>query len=309
MKSENLKGYLFAVIATIAYSNIYIFSKAALNETHLSQFGLYWFGIATVLNVGWLIIRGDHRLLKSLSKKQWRTLALLGVLEILTTSCFFLSIQIIPDPAVTSFMGNLYPVILTGMGILFLKEQFSKMEGAGAALALAGAFIVSYRGGTSLSEFFIPGAGIVLLNALFAATASVVVKVNVRQMTPELINTNRSVWLLLFSATMFLALGQPLAIPPRAVMNIAIGATLGPFIALLFIYYSFHYIEVSKSSIVQSTKVVFVLLGSVLYFGTFPLVHQLAGGLLTVVGVVLISMAKLPRFNRIKSPQTKGGNE
>ncbi|RKD86181.1 DMT family transporter [Mangrovibacterium diazotrophicum] len=298
MKSENLKGYLFALIATIAFSNIYIFSKAALNEVHLSQFGMYWFGIGAFLNLVWLFYRKHNRYVRALSKRQIRTLITLGILEIITTSFFFLSIQIIPDPAVTSFMGNLYPVLLTGMGIIFLKERFTAMEAFGAVLALIGAFIVSYQGGTTISEFFIPGAGIVLLNCIFAAIASIVVKINVRDMSPELINTNRSIWLFVFSLLMFIFYRQSFEIPFRAFVNIAIGATLGPFIALLLIYYSFHYIEVSKSSIVQSTKVVFVLVGSIIYFGTFPLLHQLVGGLLTLLGVILISAAKLPYLNR-----------
>ncbi|WP_163718406.1 DMT family transporter [Mangrovibacterium lignilyticum] len=309
MKSDRLKGYLFAIIATIAFSNIYIFSKAALNEVHLSQFGLYWFAMGAFLNIVWFVYRKHHRYLRALSKRQKRTLVTLGILEILTTVFFFLSIQIIPDPAVTSFMGNLYPVLLTAMGIFFLKESFTKMEAFGAFLALVGAFVVSYQGGTSLSELFIPGAGIVLLNAIFAATASLVVKMNVRNMSPELINTNRSVWLFLFSLIMFLFLGHPFKIPSGALINIAIGGALGPFVAVLCIYYSFHYIEVSKSSIVQSTKVVFVLIGSLIYFGTFPLLHQLIGGLLTLVGVILISAAKLPGFNRTKSRVEKAGGE
>lgn len=296
MKSDRFKGYLFAVIATIAFSNIYIFSKAALNEVHLAQFGVYWFFIALVLNAGWLIKTGHHRAIPHLTKKQFRTLGILGVLEILTTTTFFLSIQIIPDPAVTSFIGNLYPVILTTMGIVFLKEGFTWLESVGGVLALAGAFIISYQGGTTLSDLFIPGAGVVLINAIFASTASVVVKINLKKMTPELINTNRALWLFTFSVIMLLVFRESLIIPTRALVNIAAGATFGPFIAVLTIYYSFRYIEVSKSSIVQSLKGVLVLVGSYLYFQTLPLGHQLWGGLLTVLGVFIISVAKSKMF-------------
>lgn len=292
MKSDQFKGYLFAAIATIAFSNIYIFSKAALNEVHLTQFGVYWFFIALVLSVAWLFKTGSHRAIAHLSKRQWRILGLLGILEILTTTSFFLSIQIIPDPAVTSFIGNLFPVILTGMGIVFLHERFTWLESFGAVLALIGAFIISYQGGTTLGDLFIPGTGMVLINAIFAATASLVVKMNVKTMTPELLITNRVVWLFVFSLIMFFVYGQSLVIPMRPLINIAIGATLGPFLAILTIYYSFRYIEVSKSSIVQSLKGVFVLLGSYLYFQTLPLPHQLIGGGITIVGVLIISVGK-----------------
>ncbi len=296
MKSDQLKGYLFAVIGTIAFSNVYIFSKAALNQIHLAQFGLYWFFIALLLNVSWLIITGKYRTILQLVKKHYWVLILLGILEILTTTTFFMSIQIIPDPAVTSFIGNLYPVFLTIMGIVFLRERFTWIETIGGFMALAGAFIISYQGGTDLSDLFIAGTGVVLINTLFAATASLVVKINVKKISPDIMNLNRVIWLFSFSVIMFFVYKQSLIIPPNALANIAVGALLGPFLALLTIYYSFRFIEVSKSSIVQSLKGVFVLAGSYWYFNTLPLTYQLIGGFLTVLGVLFISLSKTGFF-------------
>ena len=51
MKSNTVKGYLFALIATLAFSNVYIFSKAALNEVHLAQFGIYWCAIGVIFSL------------------------------------------------------------------------------------------------------------------------------------------------------------------------------------------------------------------------------------------------------------------
>ncbi|MGQ8338443.1 DMT family transporter [Sunxiuqinia sp. A32] len=300
MKSDRIKGYIFAAIATIAFSNIYIFSKAALNEIHLAQFGVYWFFIALLLNAVWLLKKGIHRSILQLSNRQWRILGVLGILEILTTTTFFLSIQIIPDPAVTSFIGNLYPVILTMMGIIFLRERFTWIESMGGILALVGAFIISYQGGTNLADLFIPGTGVVLINAIFAATASLVVKMNIKTMSPEIMNTNRALWLFTFSLGMMFFYSQSFIIPTKSLANIAIGATLGPFLAVLMIYYSFKYIEVSKSSIVQSLKGVFVFIGSFLYFKTLPLNHQIIGGGITVLGVLVMSLAKARMSNSRK---------
>ncbi len=302
MRSDRLKGYVFAVVATIAYSNIYVFSKAALNEVHLAQFGVYWFLIAFSLNMAWFLKKEGVGTIFRLSRKDSGVLVLLGVLEILTTTFFFLSVSIIPDPAVTSFIGNLYPVILTFLGVVFLKETFTWTEALGGAVALLGAFIISYQGGTTLSGLFIPGAGVVLVNAFFASVASVVVKVNVKNMSPELINTNRTFWLLLYSLVLMFAMNEPWTIPANAMLNIAVGAVLGPFIGILMIYYSFRYLEVSKSSIVQSLKGICVLIGSYFYFRTFPEVYQLIGGLLTIAGVVLISMARTRVFRKKSKP-------
>ena len=292
MRSDRFKGYFFAIIGTLAFSNEYIFSKAAMNEVHLAQFGVYWFSISTVLIFFYALSSKSLSQIKSLTKRQVRILVTLGFLEIVTTTTFYLSIHIIPDPAVTSFLGNMYPVMLALGGIVVLGEKFGPIEIIGAFLALAGAFIIGYTGETELKKLFIPGTGVVLLNAFFATVASLVVKVHVRKLSPELLNLNRSVWLLVFSFIMFFVYRQSFAIPLSALKNIAVGATLGPFLAILTIYYSFRYLEASRSSVVQSLKGIFVLLGAYLFFGTLPLAHQLLGGFLTVAGVLVMTLAR-----------------
>lgn len=292
MFSDKLKGYFFAALGTIAFSNVYIFSKAALNEVHITQFGLYWFMIALVLNTGWLLKTGQHKVISSLSRRQIYILLLMGFLEICTTTTLFLSIKIIPDPAVTSFLGNLFPVILILMGVVILHERFTWIESIGGVLALSGAFVISYQGGTTLSDLFIPGTGVVVINSIFAATASIVVKKNIQKMNAELINVNRAFWLFLFSIGMFLVYRQSLVIPLSAVKNIAIGAFMGPFLGILSLYYSFKYIEVSKSSVLQSLKGIFVFIGSYVYFNALPLQHQIIGGGITVCGVLVMALSK-----------------
>lgn len=292
MRSEQFKGYFFAVLATVSFSNVYIFSKAALNEIHLIQFGFYWYAIGSLLNSAWSAYRGDLTRLKAVVWPQAKILILLGILEILTNTFFFLSIHIIPDPSVASFLGNMYPVLLTLGAVIVLKERFTFLESAGVFLALAGAFIISYSGGSSLKEMFIPGTMIVLVNAVLAAATSLVVKVNVRKLGPEIITLNHNLWMLLFATVLMLGTGKPFTVPVSALLNMAIGSFLGPFMGILTIYYSFKYIEASRSSIIQSLKGIIVLAGAWLYFGTLPLPHQLLGGLLTVLGVLVMSLAQ-----------------
>ncbi len=292
MKSYKIKGYIFAIIGTLAFSNEYIFSKAALNEVPLAVFGVYWFSVSTLLIFLFAVRSKSLRQIKILTRNQVRILVTLGFLEILTTTSFYTSVHIIPDPAVTSFLGNMYPVMLAMGGIVVLGERFGPVEIIGAFLALAGAFIVGYTGETELNKLFIPGTGVVLINALLATITSLVVKVHVKKLSPELLSLNRSIWLLVFSFIMFFALGHSFAIPLSALRNITIGAALGPSLAIITIYYSFRYMEASRSSVVQTLKGIFVLIGAYLFFGTLPQRHQLAGGLLTVVGVLIMTLAK-----------------
>ncbi len=299
-KSDAGKGYLFALAGTIAFSNEYIFSKAALNEVHLTQFGVYWFFIGTLLMLGYSIFTKKLSQFKNITGNQFFILILLGFLEIITATTFYLSIHIISNPAVTSFLGNMFPVMLVLGGVIVLKEKFGLTEAFGVILAITGAFIISYTGETSLGMIFIPGTGVVLLNALFATTASLVVKVHVKSISPEILNLNRSSWLLVYSLIMLKIYGETLEIPISALQNITIGAILGPFISILAIYYSFKYIEASRSSIVQSLKGIFVLGGSFLFFGTLPLSHQILGGVITVLGVLAMALGRSGILNSIK---------
>ncbi len=292
MKLNTFKGYLFALIATLAFSNVYIFSKAALNEVHLTQFGVYWFAIGTIAALAFAIKNKKLKQLKTLTKQQVRILIILGVLEILTTTTFFLSINIIPDPSITSFLGNMFPVMVTLGGVFLLKERFGWIEAVGVVLALSGAFLISYTGGTTLRTLFISGTGIVFVNAILATSATLVVKVHVKRLSPELLVLNRTTWLLVYSLIMFFIFGQSFSIPASALKNIAIGAILGPFLAIVAVYYSYTYIEASRSAIVQSLKGIFVLIGAYLFFHTFPVKHQLIGGLLTVIGVMIMTFAQ-----------------
>jgi drug/metabolite transporter (DMT)-like permease len=292
IKSNTAKGYLFALVGTVAFSNEYIFSKAALNEVHLTQFGVYWFLAGTILMLIYSLSTKKLAQIKSFTKNQYSILILLGILEIVTATTFYLSIHIIPNPAVTSFLGNMFPVMLFLGGVIVLSEKFGLTEAAGVILAITGAFIVSYTGEASPDMIFIPGAGIVMLNAFFATAASLVVKVHVKKISPEVLNLNRSFWLLIFSVIMLIAYRQSVLIPISALKNITIGAILGPFIAILAIYYSFRYIEASRSSIVQSLKGIFVLAGSFLFFGILPLPHQILGGMITIAGVVVMALGR-----------------
>ncbi len=300
MKPSVVKGYVFALIATLAYSNVYLFSKAAMNEFPLAQFGTMWYTVVAISCFLFALFNKKLGHLAQLSGKQFRILVTLGLLELITTTLFFVSIHIIPDPSVTSFLGNMYPVMVMLGGIFILDERFGAIEIFGGFLALSGAFVISYSGGTTLETLFIKGTGIVFLNAIFATTATLIVKKFVREISPELLNLNRSVWLLVFSVIMFFVMGETPVSSAPALKNTIIGALL-EFTAILTVYYSFQYIEASRSSIVQSLKGIFVLIGAWLFFHTLPAKHQLLGGMITVVGILIMALAQAGVFRNKKS--------
>lgn len=290
--SEEWKGYIWALVGTIAFSSLYVFSKAGLNQVELAQFGLYYFGMGFLINLIFILISGKIKQIRAIRKPVIGLLILLGAIDLASNVTFFMSIRAIPDPSVTSFLGNLFPVFLSALGIIFLKERFTLIETLGAILAIAGAFVISYSGEMELRKFFIPGTGLVVLNTFFAATVSVIVKKNVHKTSPEVFNLNSNFWIFLFFLVYFLQSGQSLVIPVKAFQNIALGAFFGAYLGLLSFYYSYRYIAASRSSIVQSLKGIFVLIIGYFYLGNFPLAIQLWGGGITIAGVLVMTMSQ-----------------
>lgn len=300
IKSEEWKGYAYAITGTIAFSSMYVFSKAGLNQVELAQFGLYYFGMGFLLNLVLILASGKWADLKQLSGKVAGLLLMIGAIDIISNITFFLAIQTIPDPSVTSFLGNLFPVFLSILGITFLKERFTRIEALGAMIAVIGAFAISYSGDMSWSKFFIPGTGFVVINTLFAATVSVIIKKNVHKASPEIFNLNSNGWLFICFIFYFIHSGQSLAIPSTAFQNIALSAFFGSFIGLLSFYYSYRYMAASRSSIIQSLKGIFVLIIAYFFFGNFPLPIQLIGGAVTIAGVIIMTLAKGGMFRAAK---------
>ncbi|MFA9389484.1 MAG: DMT family transporter [Prolixibacteraceae bacterium] len=301
--SDRKKGSLIAFIATILFSNVYIFSKAALNEVSLPKFLFFWFLIAFSINVFISILKGDAKKVKGLKLKEFRVFLLLGLIEIITTSTFYIALKTIPDPSVTSFLGNMFVVFLVLLGVILLKERFTRMESLGVLITIVGAFAVGYKGGSSIKNFFVAGTGIVLINTFTAALSSIIAKKALVKHSPTLINLNRTLFMFVFAFGYFILSGETFYLPASALKNIIIGVILGPILGILLIYTSYKYIEASRSSVFQGLKGVFVVIGTYLYFSTFPNNIQLIGGLASIIGVLImtLSKAKLLSWNKIRS--------
>ncbi len=294
MKITNLtKGYLYALLSVIAVSNVYIFSKAALKEISLPQFGTYWFffGFLWILLFAWY--RNAFPVFKNLSLKSILLLVFFGVFEVIGTYFFFKAIHTISNPTIVSFIGNISPVVVIMLSIIILKDRFNFLEVIGMVLTITGAFVISYKGNTSFETMFIFGSQYIVYSALFGATNAILIKKNIKDIPPIILTLNRTFFLLFFSFVALKVSGYSLNIPSTAFKNILIGSVLGPFLTVISGYLALQYIPLSRKAIIASSKGLFVLFGSYLYFGQFPKTITLVGGLVTIIGLLLISFGKI----------------
>jgi drug/metabolite transporter (DMT)-like permease len=295
LNSPILKGYLFAFGATLAGSMVYIFSKAALEEVTLPQFGVYWFSMAITWNSLLAFRKKERRSIKRLNHKNLQFLLLIGLIELAATGTFYASIQASPNPTVPSFLRNLEYIFVTLLGVWLLGERFSRIQRIGVFLSFAGAFIISYKHDASWQNFLTGGTGLMIVATIFYGFRTILAKKHIKQVSPTMLALNRAFFLLTLALILILAFDESFAIPQKALINIAIGSFFGPFLTSITQYSALKYIEASKAAIIQSSTGLVVLLGAFFWFGNLPLPYQIAGGMFTIGGVTLLMIGKQTR--------------
>ena len=290
--SGRTKGYFFTFVSVLTVSSVYIFSKFILNSVSLPQFGFWWFlagGLYISLYGLW---RKSFRIYGTFGRKDYLILLINGLLELSATYFFYKAIQTVPNPSLVSFMGNLSPVFVFLLGTLLLHERFNKAEITGALITLAGAFLISYKGGIHLRDMFIRGSEYVLLFVSIFAVNAILLKTYVKRLSPVVLTVNRIVFILIFFGIWLAWSGQGFAVPRRLWIYYAAGAFLGPFLTVISALTALKYIEVSKKSILGTTKGLFVMLGAYLVFHRLPTALQITGGILSIIGAVMIILGR-----------------
>src|SRR5210317_483926 len=134
MIKNQTKGSILALVAALALANSFIFSKSALNTVHFVQFGLVWFSMGLLWLLAYIIVSGDIKEIRKLNQKGHLYTFLVGLFEALGTAFFYIALKKVENPAIVSFLGNAGPVFVTLLGIILLKEVYSRLEIIGVIL-------------------------------------------------------------------------------------------------------------------------------------------------------------------------------
>jgi drug/metabolite transporter (DMT)-like permease len=289
MNRHQTNGYLYALGASLALSASFVFSKSALNQLNMLQFGVLWFSLGVIWNSSWFILRRDYRNLKEDVRRKTGVAVAIAILEGSATGLFYLAIKAMENPAVVSFIGNIGPVFVTLMGIIFLGERFRTVQAIGIAITIAGVFVINYREG-GFAGFIDPGSVYIISAAFLFSLATILGRRWHRFMVPGYMSLIRSFLLAVVMAVLFLSSGEMIYISPGIWKDLALGSFLETLIVIVFAYQALKLIEATKTSLIISTKGVWTLVLAWIFLDLFPTGMQLLGGLLTLVGVWLITL-------------------
>ncbi|MEA3462813.1 MAG: DMT family transporter [Bacteroidota bacterium] len=291
MNRHQTNGYLYALGASLALAASFVFSKSALNHLDMLQFGLLWFSMGVVWNGTWFLLRRDYKKVRGDTGSKTLVALVIAILEGAATGLFYLAIKAMENPAVVSFIGNIGPVFVTLMGILLLRERFRTSQVIGIVITIMGVFVINYREG-GFAGFVDPGSVYVIAAAFLFSVATIVGRRWHHVLVPGYMSFIRSFLLAAVMALLFFRSGDMVPVTPSVWKDLALGSLLETLIVIVFAYQALKLIEATKTSLIISTKGVWTLLLAWLFLGVFPTGVQLAGGLLTLLGVWLITWSR-----------------
>jgi drug/metabolite transporter (DMT)-like permease len=279
-------GYVLALLSTATLSTVFVISKAALEVINPESFNVYWYTAAAVYAVSYGRMSGNLPTPATL-RRHWKPLLSIGFINALGMMLFFTAIQM-TNPALISFFGRMSTLFTVVLGVIVLGERLERREWVGAAVILAGALLITYHADRVMWVVFI----ISLSSSFLYASTIIIAKQTVGAVSPLTLTLARAACTAFFIAILALVSGRWQRPPLDTLALIAVGALGGPLFSHVLFYRALALIDASQVSLVGATQPAFVLLYSLLLFGTLPLLHQIAGGLLSVGGVVILLSAR-----------------
>lgn len=288
MRNNQTTGHLYALGAAFALSGSFVFSKSALDQLSMAQFGMVWFSLGILWNGFWFFTRKKYRRLKVDFGKKFGVALVVAVLEGVATGLFYMAIKAMENPAVVSFIGNIGPVFVTIMGIALLRERFRTLQMLGILITIIGIFVINYRDG-GFAGFRDAGSIYVIAASLLFAGATIFGRWKQQWLEPGWMSLIRTTLLALAMGIWVTASGQMPRLTPALWRDLALGSMLETLIVIVFAYHSLKMIEATKTSLIISSKGVWTLILAWIFLGVFPTWMQLSGGILTLLGVWLIT--------------------
>jgi drug/metabolite transporter (DMT)-like permease len=287
-----IKGIALAIIATMSFSNVYLFSKLAMKDINLPSFGIFWFGFALLYNLIYRYFFTSKKSLASLPSKSKKVLFLIGVSEFISITAFFLAINLTENPAIVSFLANTSPIFVIIIGFLFYQIRYRLISILGILTTLSGVLIMNIVDSEfNIKMLFTPASISALVFALFYGVSLLLARSEIKNIPTTMISICRNLFLLIgFSAYLLISWKSP-EYTCLSITYIAIGSFLGPFLGVLLTYASLQYIDASVTTLITTSRSIFIVTETFLFMGILPNVNQLTGGCLTILGIIIITLA------------------
>jgi drug/metabolite transporter (DMT)-like permease len=280
-------GVTFAVSASLLFGLSPVFMRLVLDFVNVETMNILFTAIASLCFVVGFVIFRKAAYFRSILDN-WHKIALMSLLSA-TGSLLFTYGIFLYGPVNAAFLVQFTAVFTILFGLAFFKERFTRLEAVGVLVAIAGVFVLAY-GDLSLE---IASTLVLLCAALFFASANTLSKVYVKSVNPVALAGGSSMFVFLFILVYAVLAGRlETSFPPVTFVYAFLGSITGAILSFILFFKALKVFEVSKTATIRTMEPFLTAIFSFAILALTPKANQLLGGVLIVIGVVALSLAK-----------------
>lgn len=297
--SDVNRRWLYLLILAVIWGSSYILIKKGLEG-----FSALQLGSVRVVLAGLMLLVIGHRSIRSISKKQWKWVALSGWVGSFIPMYLFAYAETEIDSSIASVLNSLVPLFTIFVGYFAFRITFNRSQLLGVLVGLIGASALIYLGSNANPGQNYWYAGLVVLASLCYACNANIIKSKLSGVSPMGIATGNFISILVPAAVLVLVSN---ALGPEVRQGAQFWPSMG-YIALLCLFGTciakvlFNRL-VHLSSPVFSVSVTYLLPIVGVMWGTLDgelfTLGQLAASAVILLGVYLVNKTK-------KAPSQKG---
>jgi len=293
-KVNLVQGPALLVALLLVDSLHFVFARMMLPHANPFVSALFVMGIGA-LEVGVFgLVTG--RLGVTALVRNWGFFLAIGFCVGVSTAISYSAVALI-DPGTASILNKTSIVFGLALGIFWLGDRFTPMQGMGAGVAILGLIIVTFQPG----DYLRLGSLLIIFSTLLYSFHTALTKRYGGRM--DLLNF---FFYRLLATTLFLvaiagAQGQLVLPPtPTAWGLLLLAGTVDVVISRALYYTALRRLDMSVFSIVLTVGPVAAILWSLLLFDVFPNPRQLIGGAVVLAGVLVVTSAPILERRRRK---------
>jgi len=289
---SHLKVILLALLVTFLWSTSFVIIKIVLAEIPPLTFAGLRYTIAFLFLLPIAFTKSNSAVIKSLNKKDWFKLVLLGLLfYAFTQGTQFIGLSLLPAVTVSLWL-NFTPLIVAVMAIFLLREIPTVLQWSGVVLFILG--IITYFFPVDLSESQVTGLVVMTIGVLANSFSAVLGRninreAKINPVVVTIISMGIGSLILLISGIVIqglpsICLENVLFLLWLAIINTALAFTIWNF--------TLRTLSAMESSIINGTMLIQIAVLAWIFLGETISLQEGIGMLIAAGGAVLVQLKR-----------------